>query len=108
MFVATMFASNILHRLGSWKNDESSDETAQPLNRNHDYMDLMKIVSGIRIERAPTNTAPWFVNAGGKAAALLKVLDLDTDWKDSLSFMNVLTLPPKRAKDAALNAGWIH
>ena len=108
MFVATMFASNILHRLSSWKNDEYSDETTQPLNRNHDYMELMKIFSGIRIQRAPTNTAPWFVNAGGKAVALLKVLNLDTDWKDSLSFMNVLTLPPKRAKDAALKAGWIH
>ena len=107
LFVATMFASGILHRLGSWKNDESVDEAIQPLNRNHDYMELMKIISGIRVQRAPTNTAPQFVNAGGKAASLLKVLDLDTDWRDSLSFMNVLTLPPKRARDAALKAGWI-
>lgn len=106
-FVATMLASTVLKRLSSWKNNRQSSKEVQPLNRNHDYKDFLKIVSGIRIQREVKSKAPWFVNAGGKAVDLLKVLDLSTNWNNTQNFMNLLTLPPKLTKDACLAAGWI-
>ena len=105
-FVATMLASTMLRRLGDWKNDNSAEEEIQPLNRNHDYKDLLHILSAIRVNRQVGAARPELVNFGGKAKALLGVLDLmasfDTDTK---ALLNMMFTPPKYAVEECRKLG---
>ena len=99
MFVATMLASNIRRRLSSWKNspEEDADEL-QPLNRNHDYPELMNVFSGIRIERRAGEKQAHLLNDGGKARRLLEALGLALNLDGGL-FCNLLLCPPRKAVD---------
>ena len=97
MFVATMCACAVQRRLGRWKNGRCEEaQTEQPLNRNHDYPDLMNVLSSVRIDKHAGEKLPHFTNNGGKAARLLNVLGLDANMEPG-AFMGLLLAPPKQA-----------
>lgn len=99
MFVATMCACAVQRRLSSWENSKAEEaEYEQPLNRNHDYPELMNVLSSIRIDKQAGDALPHFTNNGGKANRLPKVLGLDGNTEPK-AFMNLLLAPPSEAAE---------